>query len=189
MPYFWGQKMKVNALFSILSLIFLLACSSKKASDTQAAQSGIAELESVLKSAKDVNEERETAEELVQRSLQYALQHPQDPISPAYLFKAADVSRGMGHYDQAISLWTKVYTEYPSHEKAADALFLKALTYDKDLVDKNKAKQYFNLFISKYPDHKLVSDAQLLLNYVDKKKSDLDLIKEFQKKSDLAPAE
>ena len=175
-------------LLAFVALMFF-TCTPKSNTSIEKERTDIANLEKSLKEAKDVNKDKETAATLIQKSLDYVEKHPQDSLSPEVLFKAADVSRGLGNYEEAIRLWTKVYTEYQSYEKAADALFLKGFTYDKDLNDKAQAKQYLTLFMRKYPKHPLIKDVQLLLNYNQRNKSDLDLIKEFKKKSDGAALE
>lgn len=178
-----------NLFLLAILVLFIFSCSPKSETSIEKERIAIAKLEKTLKEVKDVNKDKETAATLVQKSLDYVENHPKDTLSPEVLFKAADVSRGLGNYKEAIRLWTKVYTEYESYEKAADALFLKGFTYDKDLNDKAQAKQYLTLFMRKYPKHPLTKDVQLLLNYNQDNKSDLELIREFKKKSDGAALE
>ncbi len=139
----------------------------------------IDELEAFFKSNGDKPLNKTKAALFVEKSELYASSFPKDEMSPAFLFRAGEVSRAIKQYREGILILDKVYTDYPDHEKAAPALFLKAFTYEENLRDKEQAKQYYNEFLQKFPDHQLASQVQQLLSVIDQ--SPEDLIKSFQK--------
>lgn len=172
--------MKNPVLLLFLPIMFLWSCTP---SEKQQELKAISKLEAILKAEKDVNKEKNSAETLIQKSIEFAAKYPQDTVSASLLFKAADVSRGLGLHNQAIQLWGRVNKEYPTHKTAPEALFLQGFTYDQGLKDVIQAKKYYRFFQEKYPDHPLGKDVSLMLNQLTTEKSDLELIKEFKKKN------
>ncbi|GJM33112.1 MAG: hypothetical protein DHS20C18_21130 [Saprospiraceae bacterium] len=166
------------------SVLFLLAAceptTSKTTSSKEQQLAPITELEQKLRTQQDVSLDTTTANALIKQSLNYIKTYPADSISGELLFKAADVSRGIGHYQDAVDLWDRFYREYPTHKKAPIALFLKAFTADKDLQDSGAASAYYENFLQKYPDHDQAKDARLLLDILRNDQSPEELIKQFQ---------
>jgi TolA-binding protein len=111
----------------------------------------------------------------------YASLYPEDPLTPDYLFKAGEVSLGLGRAFNSISFFKKVYEKYPDYEKASHCLFLQAYVLDNHLNDDVNAGEIYNLFIQKFPGHPLARDAEFSIQHLGK--SDEDLIKEFEEKS------
>jgi len=174
---------KMNVLFMLLACLLVLACTPKDGASKMTDKKSINDLELILKASKDVNENEESAVQLIDQSKQFAEKYPKDALSPEYLFKAADVARGLSKYKEAVGLWKQVYSKYKkTYAKAPEALFLTAFTYDKDLNDKKRAKEHYSMFLKEYPEHVLAKDVKLILNYNQDEKSDLQLIKEFEKK-------
>lgn len=171
----------INRLLFLLVLGGLMvACNT---SEKQKEAKAIFKLEKILKAERDVNKEEDSARDLIEKSVQFAAKYPEDTLTASMLFKAADVARGIGEHEKAIELWGRVNTEYESHKNAPEALFLQGFTFDQGLNNKQKAKEYFKRFLKKYPDHDLVKDIKLMMSQYNQEKSDLDLIKEFKKKS------
>lgn len=178
------------ALGFLLTIGLVLGCNQNSGPAKAKEKQAISALEFTLKAAKDVKKDADSAKELVAKSQSFAEKYPNDALSAEYLFKAADVARGLGNYKEAVEIWLKVYTDYAAtYAKAADALFLTAFTYDKDLQDKGKAKEYYSLFLDKYPKHPYTKDVKLMMGHNQNNKSDVDLIKEFKKKNEDAPLE
>lgn len=107
----------------------------------------------------------------------YALLKPTDPQSPEYLHKAGETARAVRAFPKAVALYDWIYTQYPNYEKAAQALFLKAFTYDNDLGDKATAKMLYEEFLKKYPTDDFADDTQFLLKNLGK--DDEEIIKGF----------
>jgi TolA-binding protein len=136
-------------------------------------------LELQLRAAQDVKKTAGEAQLFVEKATAYATAFPQDSTAADWLFKAADVSRGLGEFGKAIQLWGKVWREFPDNEKAPDALFLQGFTYDSNLQDATNASRYYKRFLETYPDHPYVPEVEKLLAVIN---TDPDeLIKEFEK--------
>lgn len=142
-------------------------------------KSEIAELEAILLKAQDAKKDQISAEALVSKSQLFVEQFPKDTSAALILFKAADVSRGLGEYGKAIQLWGNVWRDYPDFEKAPLALFLQGFIFDSNLEDKANAKKYYVQFLEKFPSHELAGQVKMLLSVIGK--SSDELVKEFEK--------
>jgi len=153
--------------------------STTMASDSKTLLHEIDALEAKLRKAKLVTDEMPAAQELVKKSQSYSEQYPKNENTPAVLFKAADVARSIGEYGKAIQLWGKVWRNYPKFNKAPDAIFMQAFTYENNLKDIQNAKRYYLQFIEQFPKNPLREQAIVALKNLGK--SPEDLIREFQK--------
>ncbi|MEM6316264.1 MAG: tetratricopeptide repeat protein [Bacteroidota bacterium] len=107
----------------------------------------------------------------------YALVRPQDSKSPEYLHKAGETARSVRTFPKAVALYDWIYNQYPNFEKSAQALFLKAFTYDNELGDKETAKVLYEEFLEKYPTDDFADDTKFLLANLGK--NDDEIIKSF----------
>ena len=105
---------------------------------------------------------------------------PKDPEAPEYLFKAANLSIGLGWSESAITILDKLMTLYPEDKRSAEALFYKAFVYDNQINDDAKAGEVYREFLSKYPQHEFAASAQMSIESLGK--SDEDLLREFEAK-------
>jgi len=119
-----------------------------------------------------------TANQLIDQSQAYFKNFPNDKNSASYLFRAADVGRGIGSYKQAIQIWGDVQTHFPNYNRVGDALFLQGFTYENNLNDKENAKKCYLKFLSLYPNHNQRKTVQLSLENIDA--SPEELIKKFK---------
>ncbi len=122
--------------------------------------------------------DKKEAANIIHQYVKYVDQHPKDSISPYYLFKAADVSINTFHSYSSIELFNRLLSEYPDFEKAPQALFLKAFTFENYLLQLDSAKSEYELFLSKYPNHAFANDAQMSLDNLGK--SPEEIVKGFQ---------
>ncbi|MFK7933992.1 MAG: tol-pal system YbgF family protein [Saprospiraceae bacterium] len=119
------------------------------------------------------------AKTLIKESEKFATQFSRDTLAPVYLFRAADVARGIGQYQQAVALWEWVQKEYPTFDKAPESLFFQGFTYENDLGKPELARSYYERFIEKYPTHPLLATVQSsLLNLTE---TPAELIERFKK--------
>ncbi len=107
----------------------------------------------------------------------FALLQPEDPQSPDYLHKAGETARAIRAFPRAIGIYDRIYAKYPQFEKAPQALFLKAFTYDNDLKDFAKARTLYTEFLEKFPNDDFADDTQFLLKNLGK--SDEEIIQSF----------
>jgi len=111
----------------------------------------------------------------------YALMKPEEATSPDYLHKAGETARAIRAFPRAIAIYDRIYANYPNFEKAPQALFLKAFTYDNDLKNFEKAKLYYTEFLAKYPNDDFADDTEFLLGNLGK--NDEEIIQSFNKKA------
>src|SRR2546423_1872108 len=114
----------------------------------------------------------------------FAEKFPDDTLSPAYLFRAADMAHGMRKNKDAMDLYHEFISKYPSHPKAAASLFLIAFVYDNDLHQADSAKIKYKEFLQKYPQHQLAPSAQAALDQLEMGLTDEQLVKMFEAKQD-----
>ena len=138
----------------------------------------IIRLQSRLATQPDATLDLKTAQQLIDRSQLYARNFPQDSLAPVYLFRAADVARGIGQYDLSVTLWEKVQQIYPGFSKVPDALFMQGFTYENNLKNTCLARQCYKFFLQRYPQHHLRRTVQTSLQQLDK--TPAELIEQFK---------
>lgn len=75
------------------------------------------------------------------------------------LSKAEKISLGMRNWKQAIEINDRISALAPQSEHAASALYDNAVLTENKLGDKEAAKKRYSDFVSRYPTHPLVADA------------------------------
>lgn len=164
--------------YLLILAVIMTACQSA-AQKTKAQIEVIQSLEVQLKDTEDVNNKQTVAEDFLTKSRAFAEAFPKDTLSAVYLFKAAGVAQGLGHYGDAIQLAGRVWREYPGFSRSPDAMFLQGFIYDSDLGDTLNARKYYEQFLTKYPEHPLAANASQLLSVLGKDPE--ALIREFEK--------
>jgi tetratricopeptide (TPR) repeat protein len=91
-----------------------------------------------------------------------------DPISPAILFKAAEVAGYVAMHERSLTLYERVENMFPNYEKASKALFMRAFTYAESLGQVDQARALYEEFLARYPEDDFADDAQALLNNLGK---------------------
>jgi TolA-binding protein len=169
----------------IVLLLFLasaVACQSGEPVNKDKLKKEIANLETELLKTGDASQNKDVALQLVKQSELFAKEFPQDSLTPALLFKAADVARGAGHFGKAVELWGSVWRNHRSYEKAPVSLFLQGFTFDSELQDTAMAGKYYREFLQQFPSDPLAIQVKQLLAVLGKNPD--DLIKEFKEKNE-----
>jgi TolA-binding protein len=110
----------------------------------------------------------------------YALMLPDAENTPEILFKGGEVARSIKSFNKALDLYKTINDDYPEHEKAAQALFMRAFTYDSDMKQVEEARTLYESFIEKYPqDTAFTASAKVLLENLGK--DDEEIIKAITK--------
>lgn len=176
--------MKLFDILSIVILLSIVACTNRASNvntskNQQTLQKSIEALANTLAN-KPTNAplDLKTANQLIDESTAYYKEYPKDKNSADYIFRAADVARGIGSYQQAIQLWGEVQQSFPNYKRTGDALFMQGFTYENNLNDKVNAKKCYKSFLQKYPNHPQKHTVQLSLENIDA--SPEDLIKRFK---------
>jgi tetratricopeptide (TPR) repeat protein len=111
----------------------------------------------------------------------YAIVFDGTPQAADLLHKAAETARTLNTIYKAIELYDWILTRYPDDPRSAQALFLKAFTYDSNLGDIENAGKYYKEFLDKYPDDDFAESATFLMQNLGK--DDDELLDILQKKS------
>ena len=105
--------------------------------------------------------------------------------APEHLHRAAETSRTLRDIPRAIDLYDWIIEKYPTHNRAATSLFLKAFTYDNDLKDFKKAEVHYNDFLARYPDNEFAESAKFLLDNLGKSEEELKKMLEEKSKENV----
>ena len=169
---------RIQFIIIILSLsAYLLSCTTDKESQLK---NNITQLEQVLVEKNEGIIDGKLAANMILAYTEFVDEFPEDQQSPDYLFKAADVSINVFHSQQTIKLFNRVINEYPKDKRAAQALFLKAFTFDNYMQEYDSAKIYYEEFLIKYPQHSFANDAEMSLENLGK--SPEEIVKGFDNK-------
>jgi TolA-binding protein len=179
-----------KALLLVFAIIFLAACSTESAKT----DSSIADNSNPVDIKKDIEAfkayfasqgskelDKVMAGEMVEKCQQFALAFPEDPMSPSYLFTGGEVARSIKRYEDAINMFSKVEANYPNHERAPTALFMKAFTYEENLRNSELAKKSYEEFLVKYPNHELTEQVKQLIAVIGL--SPEELVKRFKEQN------
>ena len=98
----------------------------------------------------------------------YVMVYPETEEASRYLFNAAEISKTIGTFKKSLSLYDWIINKYPNNEKAPTALFLKAFILEDNLNNIDAARETYEMFIKKYPDHHFADDAQFSLDNLGK---------------------
>lgn len=109
----------------------------------------------------------------------YALSFPADTMASEYLFRASEMARSLGYVSKSMSLYDWITNYFPNDKNAPMALFLKGFTFENELKDSPKAKEIYDLFLSKYPNHLVAQDVKFLLQNLGK--SDQEIMEQLEK--------
>ena len=111
----------------------------------------------------------------------FVAKYPQDSLCAEYLFRASDLSRGVGDNPKSIDLLKQICQKYPDYNKIPDCIFLQGYYYQEFFKDTNTAKQFYQELLAKYPNHAFADDAQALMSTFGK--TDEQMIKEFEERA------
>lgn len=99
--------------------------------------------------------------------------NPAIPQADEYLHHAAETCRTLRDVQKAIDLYDWIIDTYPTGDRAATALFLKAFTLDNDLKQYEEAGEQYKRFIDLYPDNEFTESAQFLLDNLGRSEEEL----------------
>ena len=108
----------------------------------------------------------------------YAISKPENPASPKYLFKAAEVANALDMQSRSDSNIRWMVNEFRDHEITPNALFFKAFQRGEMGEDNIRRMQLLQEFLLLYPDHELAENARLMIKTSGQ--SGEDLIRSFQ---------
>ncbi len=114
----------------------------------------------------------------------YALANPNSDQSAQYLYKAAEVSRSIRTFPKTLTIYDWMIESYPNYSKTPTVVFLKGFLLDNELKNLDLAKQTYETFIDRYPEHELASHVKFLIENIGK--TDEEILELITKKDGVA---
>lgn len=119
------------------------------------------------------------ADILLKRYRDYISMNPRDSMTSEYLFKAADLSVGVGKPEAAISYLDRLIQDFPSFRKAPEMMLFRGFIYETYMNQHADAVKAYKALIERYPNHRLASDARASIENLTM--SEDELIEKFKK--------
>ena len=169
--------MKANKFFILAGIaIFLFACS-------QGPKARIESLEKKISAENFTLDEngKKVAADLFAAYLDYAEKQKDSPEAANYLYKAADLSLNLANPKESLELYNKIIYQYPDFAKVPECLFLMGYIYENYFQELGKAKEIYESFLTKYPNHDFADDARVSIENLGK--SPEELIRSFEEKN------
>jgi hypothetical protein len=135
-------------------------------------------LEAILFADEGGMDNRAAAQLLVRSYATYYQRNKADAAAVDMLFKAGEVSMGLGDGRLAVKYFGMVADEHSDFHKAPEALFLQAFCEENLNGDLQQAEFFYSDFIAKYPGHALAEDAKFSIENLGK--TDEELVKMFE---------
>jgi len=173
------NKMRNVLLFVILTGI-ILSCKNNAENKTQIIQQ-IKTYEKSLYNEQQMQINETVADSLILVYSDYANTFSSDTACAEYLFRAAEISKALNKGKQSVAFYEKIEKNYPSFSKLPICIFMQGFVYENLLLNVEMAKENYERFISKYPNHPLVKDTRVLIENLGK--SPEDLVKQFEEKN------
>jgi TolA-binding protein len=126
------------------------------------------------------------ADRLLKRYRDYIGANPRDSITAEYLFKAADLSVGVGRYEGAINHLNRLNTDFPTFRKNVEMWLFKGFIYETYLNDHANAVKTYEAILERFPNHRLAADARASIENLSM--SEEEMLEMFRKKNEAAAA-
>ena len=160
---------------SILLAVTLLSAACKTGDPREKSLKEISQTQQEVFS-KDFEVALEKKQQLMDLYLAFVKDFPQDSLAPEFLFSCADVAIRSQQEMYAITLYQRIYDEYPDHLLRPLALMYQAWIYDNYLGDADHAKPLYKQFLVMFPDDPNVFIVEQLLEMVDKSPEEMELL-------------
>lgn len=149
--------------------------SGKKADLTEPRETIVGRIDSIEKVLlhEDVALNDAAAAQIVKDYLRYQERWPDDPKCPDYLFKAADVMRGMYRVQDACTALDLLVRRYPKSPQAPEALFFAGFMLHNDISEQEKANEFLQRVIEEYPLHPRAVEARQMIQVMGMDEQDL----------------
>lgn len=167
--------------FVIVAFLFVLtACNNSENSGHENQTSALDSLEALVYAGKDVKSDSKTAMNLVREYAKYYQAYQPDSLAVDRLFKAGEVSMGIGQGNLAVKYFRTISDDHSEFYKVAETRFLLGFCSENLVNDTAQARFFYNKFIEAHPEHHLAKDAEYSIQNLGL--SDEDLIKMFEEK-------
>ena len=154
--------MKKLLLFISIAVIVFPSCSTKQ---NKLKQISSLKKDLFYKSVKTFDNRK--ADQLVDLYIRFVNEYPKDTNAANFLFDAANISEATNP-KYAVDLLNRVIVEYPESKRVPDCMFYKGFTYDEKLKDFKKAKECYEEYLQKFPNHTWAKDIPDLIKMLGK---------------------
>ncbi len=169
--------------FSVGALALLItACGpgEKPLSERDLALARIDSMETILFADEEAEADPSAGIQLVREYARFYQNNEKDSLAVDMLFKAGEVSMGIGQGNLAVKYFRTVANDHTDFHKSPEALFLCGFCEETLNKDTAQARFFYESFVKKFPEHKLAEDAQFSIQNMSM--SDEELIRMFQEK-------
>ena len=172
-------KLNYIVLAAVLAIV-VLSCSnpSNSVSDKDSSLTLIDSLENAFFETEATKNNSNTGMSLIREYARYYQNSEKDSLAIDLLFKAGEVSMGIGQGNLAVKYFKTLTKEHQDFGKAAEAMFLCGFCSENLNSDTAEARFYYEKFIRIYPKHHLVEDARF--SVLNLGMSDAQLIEQFE---------
>lgn len=172
--------MRLLPVVFAFSMLLIAACGgSGDVKDAASSERALIDsLEAILFADEGGMDNRAAAQLLVRSYANHYQRNKQDSSAIDMLFKAGEVSMGLGNGELAVKYFGMVADEHSDFHKAPEALFLQAFCEENLNGDLEQAEFFYSDFIAKYPKHALAEDAQFSIKNLGK--TDEELVRMFE---------
>ena len=172
--------MRFTSILAIAFMALFASCSQSVSTISESDQllNSIDSLETIFFKDKESKADAKTGMALVRSYSKYYRANTSDSLAVDMLFKAGEVSMGLGQGNLAVKYFNALREDQASFYKAPEALFLTGFCSENLNLDTAQARSFYQQFIDTYPDHHLVQDAQFSIQNLGM--SDEELIKMFE---------
>lgn len=98
----------------------------------------------------------------------YALVRPNENQTAEYLYKAAEIARSLHTMPKAMSIYDWIIEDYQDYENIPTVTFIKGFILEQEYKKPEAAREVYETFLERYPDHQMAESARFLLKNMGK---------------------
>ena len=98
----------------------------------------------------------------------YALVRPNENQTAEYLYKAAEIARSLHTMPKAMSIYDWIIEDYQNYENIPTVTFIKGFILEQEYKKPEAAREVYETFLERYPDHQMAESARFLLKNMGK---------------------
>jgi len=179
---FHNQTQMKKLVYIFLLITVVASCSQKKTRSREGHIENISKHEMFIDSIRKTRTvTTDEMFELMDNYYQFQQKYKQDSLSPVYLYRAAEAALYINQGIKAIAYLKQIESGYPDFSNMSNVIFLIGFTYDNNEKNYDAAREYYEKFLEKYPDHPLANDTKILIENLGKSLE--EIIKEFEAKN------
>jgi tetratricopeptide (TPR) repeat protein len=133
----------------------------------------LAELYAAVSAESATEENNENNRRFSELAELFAMANPDDEHAGFYLFRAAEVMRGLDDMPKSLFLYNMVNNLFPDTGHGVTALFLQGWIHGNTLNDLEAARHYYTRFLEQYPEDHRADDVKFLLENLEKSNEEM----------------